>query len=47
MEQYLLYGILRAEGFIKNTKLKSRLPVILHTIIMIISSQKSITKIPR
>ena len=45
MEQYSLH--LRAKGLIKNTKLKSRLPVILHIIIMIILSQKSITKIPR
>ena len=44
MEQYSLYGALRAKGLIK---LKSRLPVILHTMIMIILSQKSITQIPR
>ena len=44
MEQYSLYGALRAKGLIK---LKSRLPVILHTMIMIILSQKSITHIPR
>lgn len=47
MEQYSLYGVLRAKGLIKNTKLKSRLPVILHIINMIILSQKSIKKIPR
>ena len=47
MEQYSLYGVLRAKGLIKNTKLKSRLPIIMHTMIMIILSQKSITKIPR
>ena len=44
MEQYSLYGALRAKGLIK---LKSRLPVILHTMIMIILSQKSITQILR
>lgn len=38
MEQYSLYGALRAKGLIK---LKSRLSVILHTMIMIILSQKS------
>lgn len=47
MEQYTLHGVLRAKGLIKNAKLKSRLPVILHTMIMIILSQKSITQIPR
>ena len=46
MEQYSLYGVLRAKGLIQNTKLKSRLPVILHTMIIIILPQKSITKIP-
>ena len=34
MEQYSLYGALRAKGLIK---LKSRLPVILQTMIMIYS----------